>query len=1150
MAATNKNMTFDVNLLPATTEDHNLGSSTLKWNLYVKTINGPTTLSGYGITDAKIDNGEITLGNNTITPLTENSTLDASNLSGTIPANCYTDSRDAGYGKITPTNSSAVTALTSNTTATQASIYSENLKITAANKWVVFAGTNSSTAGSDELKVAHFVPSSLTNSGPTSSQTPGYNSTFNIPVISLDEAGHVTGISTTTVKIPASDNTDEKVKQSSSTNNATYKLLFTTTASPTSGTAYESYYTASLSYNPSTKVFTNGTITLNSASSTTANTTAYDILTLGNNVNISSTTAHSEGKINLYSAGTKAHVIIGKTTTTDDYTHTLPNQTGLLVTLSGIPSDNIGSSTQPVYITGEGVVSTCDSYAGGTLVTLNNSSKTASTASFYAPTTGGTQNTQALVGDGATVEPKWVDISPSITITAGDGNNTPKINVTVLGQSGTAQSITTASTSAYGATKLTNSYTSTDESLAVTGKALLAALQTLDSSLPSGSATSKTLTDLTITDGKLTAATFSDISIAASQINSVIPVSIGGTGVTSYPALDAGLKTITDAISANVNPFSLEPGTYYLSNTTYNTDYYPQASLIGTLIIHQIGATKKTATIIDSAKIFYGFGDSTSDTVFSWHRTLQAYDETAIYYFSLRGTDGVLGIQLIKDAQGGKLYLHGKDGHTFWFDSYDDGAPLRLVTVGTDSDYKIWQFTRSGQTILPGILSVGAQNTTNEGGQITLAAAPDYGTVAALDIYQNTFRVVAGSSSKFTLDLSNGKITVGVINGLYATSINTESSIVTTKTAVYTGSGTAWTGSVSTMAYAAILHVGEGMSRGFDIWAVRADKLYWRAGNSDMTAWFAGRAIIDSNGGDITGNLTVSGDMTVSGIFRNGNINAATGDGLLAFKPTNWSGVSNSQWGVGAASCQGVIRSSNANLIHYKGGTNYTILDTSQTVAIANGGTGATSAATALSNLGGVAKTGSTMTGTLIIESPAVFSLKSTTINYTANPSANLYSVPVYFRDKNNKTIGQIDTAQYTNGQTAFRLLLYNYDTSGNTTVTDGIHIYATRAGVLSYRVPNPSAFRNAIGIFVTTKTVNFSASVATITFNQNAYLINAGVAATNKLVYFYRSSGTTQYKLIYANPADAPGSTTTFTGSMTIDIFYLSESAATITVS
>lgn len=560
----------------------------------------------------------------------------------------------------------------------------------------------------------------------------------------------------------------DEVLQESTTTNAAYEILFS--ASANNNTVTESTKkTLTLTYNPSTKVLTNGTITLNSDSATIANATAYDILTLGNNINVSSTTEHSEGKINLYSAGTKAHIIVGKTTTTNDYTHTLPNQTGLLVTLNGIPSNDIGSSTQPIYITSEGVVSAGSSYGGGTLVTLNNTSKAASTASFYAPTTGGTKNTQALVGDGENVEPKWVNISPSITITAGDANNTPKINVTVLGQSGAAQSITTATTSVYGATKLTNSYTSTDESLAVTGKALLAALETLDSSLPSGSAVSKTLTGLTITNGKLTAATFSDISIAASQINSVIPVDIGGTGVTSYPALDAELKTVAIDLSDDTNPFTLDPGTYYLASTTYNTDYYPQATLVGTMIIHQIGETRKTATIIDSARIFYGFGDSTSDTVFNWYRTLQAYDESAIYRFTLKDSSDVNGIQLIKDDQGGKLYLYGKDGHTFWFDSYTDDSPLRLVTMGTDSNYKIWQFTRAGNAVFPGalslsgLLSVGAQNTTNEGGQITLAAAPNYNNDAVLDVYQSNFRIVSGGASRFILDLTNGEITTGLI---------------------------------------------------------------------------------------------------------------------------------------------------------------------------------------------------------------------------------------------------------------------------------------------------------------------------------------------------------------------------------------------------
>lgn len=77
------------------------------------------------------------------------------------------------------------------------------------------------------------------------------------------------------------------------------------------------------------------------------------------------------------------------------------------------------------------------------------------------------------------------------------------------------------------------------------------------------------------------------------------------------------------------------------------------------------------------------------------------------------------------------------------------------------------------------------------------------------------------------------------------------------------------------------------------------------------------------SGGTITSNLTVNGS------FNNNNINATDGNGMLAYKPSSWTAVSNSQWGVGATNCQGVIRTSNTDLIHYKGGTNYTIYDSS-----------------------------------------------------------------------------------------------------------------------------------------------------------------------------------------------------------------------------
>jgi len=63
---------------------------------HVTAGSNPTTISGYGITDAKIDSGVITLGSNTITPLTSSSTLDATQLSGAIPSSVTATTQTQG----------------------------------------------------------------------------------------------------------------------------------------------------------------------------------------------------------------------------------------------------------------------------------------------------------------------------------------------------------------------------------------------------------------------------------------------------------------------------------------------------------------------------------------------------------------------------------------------------------------------------------------------------------------------------------------------------------------------------------------------------------------------------------------------------------------------------------------------------------------------------------------------------------------------------------------------------------------------------------------------------------------------------------------------------------------------------------------------
>lgn len=71
-------------------------------------------------------------------------------------------------------------------------------------------------------------------------------------------------------------------------------------------------------------------LTVIAGTNSTANTAHYSYIIVGNNGNVSTTTAHTEGRLRLYSAATHYHELAGTSTTTH-YTHTLPNQTGVLV---------------------------------------------------------------------------------------------------------------------------------------------------------------------------------------------------------------------------------------------------------------------------------------------------------------------------------------------------------------------------------------------------------------------------------------------------------------------------------------------------------------------------------------------------------------------------------------------------------------------------------------------------------------------------------------------------------------------------------------------------------------------------------------------------------------------------------------------------
>lgn len=115
----------------------------------------PTTLSGYGITDAKIASGVITLGSNTITPLTASSTLDATKLSGTIPSGCYTNTKNTA-GTTNSTKklylAGAETQGANPQTYSDGNVYTTNGTLTSSktDTKAIIARTGTGTAGSDK----------------------------------------------------------------------------------------------------------------------------------------------------------------------------------------------------------------------------------------------------------------------------------------------------------------------------------------------------------------------------------------------------------------------------------------------------------------------------------------------------------------------------------------------------------------------------------------------------------------------------------------------------------------------------------------------------------------------------------------------------------------------------------------------------------------------------------------------------------------------------------------------------------------------------------------------------------------------------------------------------------------------------------------
>lgn len=276
--------------------------------------------------------------------------------------NCW---RRADYNSNTTYSAMSVAEMRTGTATSERSIRADYLKTFLST----LGGTNLTLTHSNSapyLQLNHD-PSGITAGtyGNNSQQNPSYGGTFNIPYFTVDTQGHITNASVTTVKIPESDNTDYKVRQTSinSNDNNNYRILLSNSANDTSEDSV-SKKNANLIYNPTENKLSTGNIKLTGELDVTGNVylrnqTAVDSLTAGSLIVNGNSTFNND--INLAQGAVKWTSNSLPSVTSANYFLVIDafangGATKYIMKADAIKSlissSAIGSSTKPVYWTG------------------------------------------------------------------------------------------------------------------------------------------------------------------------------------------------------------------------------------------------------------------------------------------------------------------------------------------------------------------------------------------------------------------------------------------------------------------------------------------------------------------------------------------------------------------------------------------------------------------------------------------------------------------------------------------------------------------------------------------------------------------------------------------------------------------------------
>ena len=393
--------------------------------------------------------------------------------------------------------------------------------------------------------------------GPSANVSATHGGTFKVPYITVDAKGRLTAASTKTITLPSDNNTTYTLSGKISDN------TFVTTLTPSSGSA-----------------------------------TTAPIPAMGA---ASSSAAGSAGLVPAPAKGNNTQFLRG------DGTWATPTDiTGNAATATKLGTTTVGGSTVPIYLN-SGTATKCSTYAGGTAVKLNGTSKAASTADFYAPTTSGTAN-QVLVSGGSETAPSWVNQSTLSVGSASTATTASKLGTTDLG--GALQPIylkagvATAGTSYEGAiTGITRSgttftYTCLD---GTTGTFTQQDSNTIPSAYCSTDATT----------AAKTASCTGYVLLSKSYLHVLITTSNTVASALTLNVNSKGAKPIyINGAASSANNYTLPAGTYivYYDGTNY---YFRTDGILTASIIGGVTATSR-ATFLKGYQVHSAHGTSST----------------------------------------------------------------------------------------------------------------------------------------------------------------------------------------------------------------------------------------------------------------------------------------------------------------------------------------------------------------------------------------------------------------------------------------------------------------------------------------------------------------------------------------------------------